>query len=79
MITKECGPEGVMAMNDFVEKTFGVGMNRICPKRMFNPSEQVCTDVLPPSGSDPETALLKSNPFGDYFLSNVGFLFNFES
>jgi len=79
LITKECGPEGVTAMNDFADKTFGGGMGRICPKRLFNPSKQVCTDILPPSGSDPKTALLKSNPFGKYFLSYVGFLFNFES
>jgi len=78
LVTKECGPDGVAAMNEFAQQTFSGGMTRFCPKRLFNPSKQTCTDVLPPTGSDPKIAQLKSNPFGKYFLSYLGFLFNNE-
>lgn len=78
LITKECGADGVKAMNDFADKTFGGGMNRICPKKIFNLEKKVC-DVLPPTGSDPKTAQLKNNPFGKYMLTYLNFLFNFDS
>jgi len=77
LIVKECGTEGVSAFSDFAEKTFGGGMNRICPKKIFNLEKKIC-DILPPVGSDPNKAQLKNNPFGKYMLTYLNFMFNFD-
>jgi len=77
LIVKECGPDGVAAMNDFADKTFGGGMNRICPKKIFNLEKKLC-DILPPVGSDPKKQELKNNPFGKYMLTYLNFMFNFD-
>lgn len=77
-ITKECGGEAVDAMNEFTTKTFGGGMNMICPRAMFNPKEKLCVDIMPPTGSDPKTASLFNNALGKYALTYLNFLFNFD-
>jgi len=78
LIIKDCGQGGVDAMNNFAQNTFGGGMNRICPKSMFNPTKSVCTATLPPTGSDPKIQDLNKNPFGKYLLTYLNFLFNFQ-
>lgn len=79
LIIKECGQEAVDAMNDFTTKTFGGTMNMICPRALFNPKEETCTKVLPPTGADPHSATLFNNPLGKYALSYMNFLFNFDA
>lgn len=78
LIVKDCGQGAVDAMNNFAQNTFGGGMNRICPKSMFNPTKSICTSTLPPTGSDPKVQDLNKNPFGKYLLTYMNFLFNFQ-
>lgn len=78
-IIPACGQEAVDSMNSFATKTFGGGMDRICPKSIFNIEKEICTSILPPLGSDPNTGELNKNPFGRYALQYLNFLFNYKA
>ena len=77
-IEKECGLEAVDAWTEFTSKTFGGGASMFCPRAYFDPKDKLCTDIMPPIGSDPKTRTLLNNPIGKYALNHLNFIFNFD-
>jgi len=77
LVNKACGNEAVDSLKDFMKKTFGVSINMICPRSMFNPKEETCTSVLPPHGEKPK-GKLSDNPLGKYMLNYMNYIFNFK-
>lgn len=77
MISNECGQDAVDSMINFTDKTFGSSIKMICPRSLFNPTDETCTKVLPPHGSKPKSKL-SDNPLGKYMLNYMNFIFNYE-
>jgi len=77
LITEECGPEAVKAMNTFTERTLGGSAGRICPRDMFDPPSDVCKEAMPPHGTIAK-GKLADNPIGKYVLNYMNIIFNYE-
>jgi len=78
LIVKECGQPAKDAMTKFTRSTFGANINRMCPKKMFNPTKSMCRTAMPPPGSDPKAGDLKKNPLGKYMMTYMGFILNYS-
>lgn len=75
-VERFCGKEAVAAINFFTSRTFGIGMDRMCPISLFSHESPTCKSILPMPGTEPNFGDLKDNPLGKYVMQYLGFLFD---
>lgn len=75
-VNDSCGRDAVSVIDLFTSRTFGIGMDKICPSKLFNPLNSACTSILPKEGSQSNVGQLNDNPFGKYIMQYLGFLFD---
>jgi hypothetical protein len=77
LVNKACGSDAQESLKDFMKKTFGVSINMICPRSMFDPKSEACTSVLP-GPNEKAKGKLSDNPLGKYMLNYMNYIFNFK-
>lgn len=75
-VNESCGRDAVTVIDMFTSRTFGIGMDKICPVKLFNPSSAACENILPIEGSQSDVGQLNDNPFAKYIMQYLGFLFD---
>ena len=75
-VDQHCGKEALNAIDSFISRTIGIGMDKICPVSLFSPESTTCLNILPIPGTKVNFGDLRESPLVKYLMPHFSFLFN---